>query len=115
MVRNALTALSIAALLTVAACGGEANAPTPATPATPATGAAAGGEHKADPKAASTNVKPNGEAKVGDTTKCPVSGEEFVVEATSPKVEYQGKTYYTCCAGCKKKLEAEPAKYLNKS
>mgnify|MGYP002141274207 CR=1 FL=1 len=36
------------------------------------------------------------------------------VEATSPKVEIEGKTYYTCCPGCAKKLQADPAKFLKK-
>lgn len=96
--------------LSLFGCGGENNLP-PATPA----GATPAGDHHAEPKAGSAVVKPNGDAKVGDTTKCPVSGEEFVVEATSPHVEYEGKTYYLCCSGCLKKVQAEPAKYLKKS
>jgi Cu+-exporting ATPase len=72
-------------------------------------------EHGKAAPAAKANVKEPGEAKIGDTTKCPVSGEEFVVDASSPKVEHEGKTYYMCCGGCKKKFEAEPAKYLKKS
>ena len=59
--------------------------------------------------APATTVKEPGDAKVGDTAKCPVSGEEFTVEATSPKVEHDGKTYFFCCAGCKKKFEADPS------
>ncbi len=88
-------------LLSVAACGG---APAPASPA---------GE--AAKSAPATNVKQPGDAKIGDTTTCPVSGEEFVVDASSPKVEHAGKTYFMCCGGCKKKFEADPAKYLKKS
>lgn len=90
------------------ACGGE---PAPAAPAAPSS-------HDAPDAAAKTSaadIKAPGEAKVGDTTKCPISGEEFVVEATSPKAEVDGKTYYFCCAGCKKKFEADPAKYTKKS
>jgi Cu+-exporting ATPase len=60
-------------------------------------------------------VKEPGDANVGDTTRCPVSGDEFTVEANSPKVEHAGKTYYFCCGGCKKKFEADPEKYLKKS
>ncbi len=90
----------------LAACGGAAPAPaaTPAAPATPATAAAA----------PSGPIKPIGEATVGDTSKCPVSGEEFVVTADSPKVEHEGKTYYFCCSGCAKKFASDPAKYLTK-
>lgn len=72
----------------------------------------AGAEH---PAAVSlpAGAKMPGEAKVGDKTICPVSHEEFTVTAESPKVELNGKTYYTCCPGCAKKLQAEPQKYLD--
>lgn len=103
MMRSTLKSVVVVSLLALAtACGGA-----------PAGAAAPAGEHAK--AATSTNVKEPGEAKIGDTTKCPVSGEEFVVDASSPKVEHEGKTYYMCCGGCKKKFEAEPAKYLKKS
>jgi len=101
---KSVVVVSLLALATATACGGA-----PAGAAAPAPA----GEHAK--AATSTNVKEPGEAKIGDTTKCPVSGEEFVVDASSPKVEHEGKTYYMCCGGCKKKFEAEPAKYLKKS
>jgi len=104
MMRSTLsTALVVSLFSLLAACGGA-----PAGAASPA-----GETGKTAP--AASNVKEPGDAKVGDTTKCPVSGEEFVVDATSPKVEHAGKTYFMCCAGCKKKFEADPAKYLKKS
>jgi len=56
-----------------------------------------------------------GEAKVGDRTKCPVSGHEFVVTADSPHAEYNGKTYYFCCAECPKAFEANPEKFVTKA
>ena len=95
--------------LLVAACGG---APAPAPVASPAPAVAPVAAPVAGPKAA---LKEPGDAKVGDKTKCAVSGEEMTVEATSPKAEYQGKTYYFCCGGCQKKFEADPAKYVKKS
>jgi len=104
MNRSNLVALA-ALVLSTAACGG-APPPAPATPATPAAAPA--------PAASAVVVKAPGDAKVGDTTKCPVSGEEFVVEATSLKTEHDGKTYYFCCGGCKKKFEAEPGKFAKK-
>lgn len=61
--------------------------------------------------AAESIVMP-GDAKVGDTSMCLVSGETFVVAADSPKADYEGKTYYFCCPGCQSKFAAEPAKYL---
>ena len=97
------------------ACGGG-NAAESAPPATPAAAAHdEHAEHHQHGKKGDGPVKAPGEANVGDTTKCPVSGEEFVVEATSPKVEHEGKTYYFCCSGCQKKFESDPAKYVNKS
>ncbi|AKU97720.1 Lead, cadmium, zinc and mercury transporting ATPase [Labilithrix luteola] len=106
----------LACMLALVACGGNQPEPTspsssaPSSSAPAASTAAAGGT-----TAAKGPVKEPGEAKVGDTTKCPVSGEEFTVEASSPKVEYEGKTYYFCCGGCKKKFEADPAKFAKKS
>jgi YHS domain-containing protein len=47
-----------------------------------------------------------------ETLKCPVSGEEFTKSEASPKYEYEGKTYYFCCAGCKSKFEKNPEKYI---
>lgn len=93
--------------LSVAACGGKP--PDGAQPATPA----AHDEHHG--KKGEGPPKAPGDATIGDTTKCPVSGEEFVVDASSPKAEHNGKTYYFCCSGCKKKFESDPAKFLNKT
>jgi YHS domain-containing protein len=60
------------------------------------------------------NIKAPGEAKVGDKTRCPVSGEVFTVSADSPKAEVDGKTYYMCCSGCTEKFKADPKKFLTK-
>lgn len=84
------------------ACGGNAASPTPSLPSAPT-----------DAKAVAGNIKEPGEAKVGDKTRCPVSGEIITVKESSPKFEYKGKTYYTCCDHCMTKLQAEPEKYLN--
>ena len=90
--------------LTLAACGGAP--PAPAVPPTPGVA----------PEAASGKaLVPAGEAKLGDRTKCPVSGKEFVVTADSPKVEYKGKTYYTCCGDCQQDFQKDPEKYLKKT
>ncbi|MBX3192981.1 MAG: YHS domain-containing protein [Labilithrix sp.] len=102
MIRHLIVVASVFAF----ACG-EASLPTPpAAPSAPSEPSAPG---------KTGEVKAPGDANVGDTTKCPVSGEEFTVEATSQKVEHDGKTYYFCCGGCKKKFESDPAKYVKKS
>jgi YHS domain-containing protein len=71
-------------------------------------------QHGAATAVVPAGMKAPGTATVGDKTICPVSGEDFVVTADSPKVEIDGKTYYTCCPGCAKKLKADPKKYLDK-
>lgn len=70
-----LSLLATAGLFALAACGGAAQ-PT-----------AAPGQAQATPAAASPEAPSavalveNGQAKVGDRTKCPVMGHEFVVTA----------------------------------
>jgi Cu+-exporting ATPase len=82
------------------ACAGSAPPPVAPSPVVASAGAPAG-----------PLVAP-GEARVGDRTKCPVSGHEFVVKADSPHAEYNGKTYYFCCSDCPKAFEAHPEKYV---
>jgi YHS domain-containing protein len=97
------TALSLLSFALVA-CGGSTPAPqTPAPAPAPSSSSDA------------TATKAPGEAKIGDHSKCPVSGEDFVVDASSPHAEHNGKTYYFCCPGCMKKFQADPAKYTNKT
>lgn len=91
--RSSLSVLLVAGAVLVSGCGGSSQQAS-----SPAAGA----------------FKAPGEAKVGDRSKCPVSGEEFVVSETSPKAEYQGKTYFFCCPGCAKKFESDPQKFLSK-
>jgi Cu+-exporting ATPase len=101
--------LTLASSALLVACGGAPSAP--ATPAAPGASAVPGAPAAA---VAKPGLKAPGEAAIGDKTTCPVSGEEFVVTAASPKVEHQGKTYYFCCGGCDAKFKADPAKYLSK-
>jgi YHS domain-containing protein len=103
-------AATLAASILVTACGAAPPA-APSAPSAPNAPAVPGAPATAAAKPA---LKAPGEAGVGDRTSCPVSGEEFVVTASSPKVEYQGKTYYFCCGGCDGKFQANPQKYLSK-
>ena len=91
-------------LTALVACGGSE--PRPATAAEPT-------HDRAAASAAAGEVKRPGEAKIGDRTLCPISREEFVVTADSPKAEYEGKTYYFCCANCAKKFQADPKKFTS--
>ncbi len=43
---------------------------------------------------------------------CPVSGETIAKSDAAGSMEYEGKTYYFCCAGCQDKFKADPAKYI---
>lgn len=45
---------------------------------------------------------------------CPVSGSTFNKSDAFGSKEYNGKTYYFCCAGCKEKFEKDPEKYTKK-
>ena len=84
--------------------------PRPAAPVAPT---AAATEAAPAPAAPAANLKAPGEAKIGDTTKCPISGEQFVVAETSPHAEYEGKTYYFCCPDCAAKFKTDPAKFAH--
>ncbi len=44
--------------------------------------------------------------------KDPVCGMTVDPSRTKATYEHEGKTYYFCCAGCKEKFSAAPAKYL---
>jgi xanthine dehydrogenase accessory factor len=43
----------------------------------------------------------------------PVCGMTVEIASARYKSEYQGQTYYFCAAGCQRKFEKEPAKYLS--
>jgi YHS domain-containing protein len=96
--------LLLCSLFFAVACGGAA-APPPATPSPDTAGAAASSQPLVAP----------GEAKVGDRTKCPVSGNEFVVKEDSPHAEHNGKTYYFCCPDCPKAFAENPEKFVTKA
>jgi YHS domain-containing protein len=96
---------AIASLFLLAACGSSNK--EPATPEHH------GDHHQDTPNAtaAGKDVKKPGEAKPGDKSTCTVTGEEIEITADSPHSEHNGKTYYFCCTGCKKKFDADPAKF----
>jgi YHS domain-containing protein len=87
-------------------CGGSSSASESGSSEGTASASTTGSE------TAAARVVPPGEATVGDTTTCPVSGETFVVTAESPRVEHEGRTYYFCCPGCDARFQANPAQFL---
>ena len=44
-------------------------------------------------------------AKIGQLTRCPISGSVFKVTETTPSTEQKGEPYYVCCGGCVEQLE----------
>ena len=51
-------------------------------------------------------------AAIAAQKKCPVMDEELGGMGAPQKVNVNGRSVYICCAGCAKKLHAEPEKYL---
>ncbi len=47
-----------------------------------------------------------------EMVKDPVCGMEVNPKETSFVSEYEGKTYYFCCAGCKKSFDKAPEDYI---
>jgi YHS domain-containing protein len=63
--------------------------------------------------AASAALKPPGEAKVGDRTTCAMHSDSvFTVTETTPKSEYQGRTYYFCCPECAAHFAKNPSDFV---
>jgi YHS domain-containing protein len=46
--------------------------------------------------------------------KDPVCGMQVDSNKVKDKSQYQGKTYYFCCAQCKQKFDSEPQQYAQK-
>ena len=52
--------------------------------------------------------------KENEKVTCPVMGHEIEISKAAGSTEYEGKTYYFCCAGCKEKFDKDPEKYIKK-
>ncbi len=94
--------------LTTQACGGAAPKPDE-SPVAPA--AVAAPVPTAPPAAAAATPV----VGAAEEATCPVSGEKFKPTADTPRSDYKGKSYAFCCAGCKKKFDADPEKFLGKA
>lgn len=51
------------------------------------------------------------DAEVRKPAKCPVTGDEFIVNKFTPALEYKGRTYFFCCADCPVEFKKNPDKY----
>ena len=77
-------------------------------PAAPAAAPSAAAAAAAAPGAVGTPTK----LAVGAKAHCPVTGEDFVVAASTTQVEHDGKFYAFCCPECQPAFVKEPAKYI---
>ncbi len=59
-------------------------------------------------------AKPSDKELIRKQKICPVSGQPLGAMGEPVKVVVKGRTVFLCCAGCKKKLLADPDKYLKK-
>jgi YHS domain-containing protein len=56
-------------------------------------------------------VVPAPRAKLGDLTRCPVSGVVFQVRSETPRIEHAGESYWLCCDGCMERFQQNPARF----
>lgn len=103
--------LASALMLGLVGCGGGSSSSTETASGTTSSGDEMHHEQAASTEPTGAAVAP-GQATIGDTTTCPVTGETFVVTETSPHVEHNGLTYYFCCPGCDARFQANPDQYL---
>ncbi len=63
---------------------------------------------------AAAKKKPTDQELIAKQKTCPVTDEPLGSMGKPVKVVVKGRTVFLCCAGCKKKLLADPDKYLKK-
>ncbi|MEM5867917.1 MAG: heavy metal-binding domain-containing protein [Candidatus Aenigmatarchaeota archaeon] len=56
------------------------------------------------------NVNPE---EVGKKVFCPVMKKEFTTTKKTEVVDYEGKSFYLCCAYCEKAIIKQPEKYIS--
>lgn len=59
-----------------------------------------------------SNTSPTQVQQTEGKVQCPVMKNWILASEAADKTEYNGKTYYFCCGGCKEKFLAEPEKYI---
>ncbi len=52
--------------------------------------------------------KPN---EIGMKAWCPIMDYNFEVKASTSVIDYKGKSFYFCCAGCPSEFKQNPEKY----
>lgn len=51
-------------------------------------------------------------AKIGDFTRCPVSGVVFVVNDRSSRRQVDGRDVFVCCESCAQRFQLDPAYFM---
>lgn len=59
-----------------------------------------------------SNTSPTQVQQTEGKVQCPVMKNWILASEAADKTEYNSKTYYFCCGGCKEKFLAEPDKYI---
>ena len=57
------------------------------------------------------NVRQPSQNEIGTPATCPVTKEGFKVSKETPVIDYKGKSYFFCCAGCIGDFEKDPEKF----
>src|SRR5450631_3562852 len=65
------------------------------------------------PVAKDSHAKDGTSASALGQTRDPVCGMAVDPVTSKMRTEYDGETYYFCCAGCRAKFLANPTQYLN--
>lgn len=60
----------------------------------------------------SAEVQQAPEQLIVEKVQCPVMTNWILPSEAANSTEYNGKTYYFCCGGCKEKFLVEPEKYI---
>ena len=57
------------------------------------------------------NVRKPTQGEIGKSATCPVTNEKFEVGEDTPVIDYKGKSYFFCCAGCVGTFKKNPDKF----
>lgn len=59
-----------------------------------------------------SNISPTQVQQTEGKVQCPVMKNWILASEAADKTEYNGKTYYFCCGGCKEQFLKNPDKYI---
>ena len=52
--------------------------------------------------------------EIGKKAWCPIMDFNFEVKATTPVIDYKGKSIYSCCPCCPQEFKKNPDKYMTR-